>query len=1652
MWSQAGLPGQEGLWRRESPDGTRTTSGEIGNGELGGGDPSSSVHREDLHRQDHGGERKTSADGFDQQDGNQSHISAICGSPGEVGAHGRSPCATSSSRSGSSKAKQSRRRRGEEHIEEREGGTPDGERCTPSEAGEGRGEGGEDQRHDECSKGERITGEGSQGDWQGEEEGSIKSRGGQVMAGDSGQLRGRGGWSSEGEGSSKELGTLKGALQRLRLRMRGAESTRDSETEALVRVLPETGDTRHSDTTFLHEEEPTRDTTISTTTLQQPEPDQKIPEFTTLNTHGVQTGYPTKTCGCVRSHGQDLIREEERSQSKKNIVTPTTAKRISTGMAALGAMLVMPVQGLMAQMAGCPDFVEVACSPTSSLSEEMTRLGFVSKRVNYKEGFDLEKPSGTRMLKHELTLHPPGCAWISLPCTRLSPLVNLTERSPEEWARFEQRQERDLKRAEEVGDGLVEMIEKRPSADFAWEWPTGAVKGWKSKAIRKLVYKMHQLNKPVFWCRFHGCAYGLEFKGTPVQKSWTVLTTNRHIWLALQKKCPGHVEHAHCRGEVAKASSYYPKKMVQAVARGLADTWASREEVCDVSVVSDIEKYLLEVEGEKYEEEEAMTVAREEDPRIMALSRDRYPTEPPRGRKLEQIKQQMMRIHRASGHAPFSNLQRLLRMRKAPPWAVELAGSLECPECVESKRPTPVPPASTGDLPAMWEIVGTDIFEYEHQEMKHKFILWRDRATGYAYVEQLNSYTGAWEPNASHVVGSLIHWLMVNPRPTWIISDAGTIYTSEEFGEFAGKSGIGLLTAPAEAHHIMGPEEGCIGILKNSARRLLREEQGLSVDQVMALAVHGHNSTINSTGFSPFQWVRGGSCPQENLLPGLDPKKAFGGVLKLKEKARIAYEQEHAKQKLTKLNNAVVRRPMNYKVGSLVMLWRQRGKGHWTGPVRVLLQEGGTLWLASGSSLIKARLNQVRECSKREELEASVKGSAVYRNPVTLETLMRSFTGKHYTNVTGETPSQERMDRDMSQAVVRRQPQPETGQSIRGRGLKRKEAGDEADDETEAKRTSVRQEPREEEKKDERSREEDIGGDPIPRTELEEALDKRGANQVDGVGQLASETTGNQCAVRGCLLPGGHSGPHEDEAGNRFNWAPYSGRIPIEEDQDANNSDSSSSSSSSEELVTTPRRRVEEKRKTEEDQELFALEIEIEEEDLRYLSNHTKKAAVWLSRKMAEKSKEHQWQRLSLDRKQDFDLAQAKELSNVLQARALRLLTEQEWKSLDRKKVMGMRWVLTTKSGGDAKARLVVLGYQQHNLAQVQAAAPTMSRTSRNILLMTCANKKFTLRAGDVTSAFLQASQSLEEENLVVWAPAELAVLFGASPKDPVMPLKITRAFYGLVHAPRKWYEHVSNTLVTHGWERLVSDPCLFILKEKDEVVAIAGIHVDDFLIGGKEENMKYQKAKKALEEAYRWGKWEQTKFTFAGCQITQHQDHAIYIDQNDYTQRWLDEVEISKERAKEVKASVTPQEVSQMRGVIGSLAWRASQSSPHYQADVGLFLSELPYATVDTINRLNKLVRKVRRVPQHLIFPCWNVPWEELAILVWADASNSNRPDKSSTMGILGGIEPRGILATRNFKWHSYNGGARRRRGKCSVRTEQRFRRLQRVRMCASD
>ena len=256
--------------------------------------------------------------------------------------------------------------------------------------------------------------------------------------------------------------------------------------------------------------------------------------------------------------------------------------------------------------------------------------------------------------------------------------------------------------------------------------------------------------------------------------------------------------------------------------------------------------------------------------------------------------------------------------------------------------------------------------------------------------------------------------------------------------------------------------------------------------------------------------------------------------------------------------------------------------------------------------------------------------------------------------------------------------------------------------------------------------------------------------------------------------------------------------------------------------------------------------------------------------------------------------------------------------------------------------------------------------------------------------------------------------MFGAQPEDP-RALRVLRAFYGLVHAPRKWFESVISTMVSQGWRQLQGDKCLLVLlDEKKEIAGVAGIHVDDFLLSGREGSEVYAKAEERLRSAFRFGKWEAASSAagvdFAGCHIRQMPDYSIYLDQKDYVDKWVEEIPINPQRSR--KAELLPNEVSDLRAALGTASWRATQSGPQYLADTSLLLSEVSRGTVETLYKVNKLIREIKKNAQRgLKFPAWGLPLNELVVLTWADASNHNRPDRASTVGILTGIGPADLL-----------------------------------------
>lgn len=156
------------------------------------------------------------------------------------------------------------------------------------------------------------------------------------------------------------------------------------------------------------------------------------PQFHRIE-HGFKKTKHESTTTSFQEGGESPV---DRNESRKNFVATGAAKKMAFNAALLDMMVLMPLHSLFVQLQDRPDFLEIACSPQSALSQEMTDAGFLAKRVNYKEGYDLASRRGNSMLKQEVALHTPRHSWVSRPCTRLSSLVNLIPRSEIEWATF----------------------------------------------------------------------------------------------------------------------------------------------------------------------------------------------------------------------------------------------------------------------------------------------------------------------------------------------------------------------------------------------------------------------------------------------------------------------------------------------------------------------------------------------------------------------------------------------------------------------------------------------------------------------------------------------------------------------------------------------------------------------------------------------------------------------------------------------------------------------------------------------------------------------------------------------------------------------------------------------------------------------------------------------------------------------------------------------------------------------------------------------------------------------------------------------------------------------------------------------------------------
>ena len=373
---------------------------------------------------------------------------------------------------------------------------------------------------------------------------------------------------------------------------------------------------------------------------------------------------------------------------------------------------------------------------------------------------------------------------------------------------------------------------------------------------------------------------------------------------------------------------------------------------------------------------------------------------------------------------------------------------------------------------------------------------------------------------------------------------------------------------------------------------------------------------------------------------------------------------------------------------------------------------------------------------------------------------------------------------------------------------------------------------------------------------------------------------------------------------------------------------------------------------------------------------------------------------LSAHEKELFAEAKKKELTCWLSTSAVRRILRT---SLNPEQILRSRWVLTWKAPENpndpkkAKARLVVLGYQDPKLTEVIRDSPTLSREGRSIVLQSIASYCWELQSFDIKTAFLRGKAD-EGNKLAMEPPEELRWMMKLSP-DQVCEL-VGNA-YGRVDAPLLFYQELRTRLLHLGFHQHPLDPCIFLLEsvtEKGRVLhGVLGMHVDDGVCGGDRYfNSKVDQLQKHLP----FGSQKRRRFVFTGIQLEQQDDFSIHANQAEYIHS-IPPINVSRPRRQTPEASLSDSEVSELRGIVGSLQYAVTHTRPDIAAKLSEVQRQMARPIVQSLLDANRVLRDAQE-HRLVTIKYQSIAPDKVTFVSFGDASLANSRNLASHQGVF--------------------------------------------------
>ena len=926
-----------------------------------------------------------------------------------------------------------------------------------------------------------------------------------------------------------------------------------------------------------------------------------------------------------------------------------------------------------------------------------------------------------------------------------------------------------------------------------------------------------------------------------------------------------------------------------------------------------------------------------------------FPSRAKKGTRLEEeIKRKLYLLHAATGHSSTRNLINALRRRNVDPLVLRLAEEFQCPICQERKRAQPRQMASLEPLPPKFHTLTADIGHWNcpHTGETQNFMIIVDEGSRFR-VAKILTKGNKQTPNAATCLNFLSEgWIQMFGKPRSLRLDPAGSFRSSSVEDFCDRNEIYLDIIPGEAHRQIGTAENAIQGLKTVLTKLSAEDPSLTAEQAMSLAVSTFNHREMVRGFSPAQHILG-CAPDETGHQILGDRSRAEEI--------ILSQPLDDYQKEAELRATAEKALADWQAQQRV----SRAANSRTRPQH-LYHPGDLVYFwrtqESGKGKRSPGTSQGRFLGPARILAMETRRSDTGEaRPAHAIWVVR---GRHLMKCSPEQlrPASQREELVESLTTSEQTPWTYTRLAEEIGGTQYEDISAEVPSATEWHRAQ------------------DIQAEvQPPRSRIR---GKRAAPEqpedLDLEDPESSEPSQPSTFRRRDRLPGPQPG-----ASAGAQW-----QDSIRENAWA----------------------AEETCFWADEAAAVAIEVEMPQSNRgwdKFLSNPQSYFVGALRRRAVEVSEK----RLSPEDREKFREAKNKEVRNFIAAQAFEALPEHLKPS--RSQAIGMRWLLTWKPQDNgsvkAKARAILLGYQDPNYEFRSTTAPVTTRQTRQLFLQAAANRRWRIQKGDITGAFLQGREYPSE---LFCIPCDEILESMNLPAGSIVRLK--RACYGLVDPPLEWYRTVAEFLESIGLTRLWSDACAWVWRPQGVLRGMITGHVDDFLFGGSEEDEGWQEILRLIKDRFKWGDWDQDSFVQCGVLI-ETTSEGFNLSQPHYLAN-LEEIHINAQRRKDTSSETTDWEKTQLRALLGGLSWFSQQTGPHLAAEISMMLSEVVHSTVETINRANLLLQHAKTRKDHKLC-IFRHRDEDMQFFAWVDAANKNRPGDGSTQGIFIGAASKQLL-----------------------------------------